>query len=167
MPTLKATLRIAIDAMLEDQVDIGTVAHEVAYTPNLALSNGTGLNQANQMFSDQRTLAASANESLDLAGTLLNAFGNTITFTKIRAILIRAAVTNTNNVLVGGAASNGWVTWCGAATDTIVVRPGGFMLLAAPDATGYTVTAATGDLLKIANSAGGSTVTYDIVIIGA
>jgi len=37
----------------------------------------------------------------------------------------------------------------------------------AADATTYAVTAGTGDLLKVANSAGGTSVTYDIVIIGS
>lgn len=167
MTTLNATLAITLAALLESTVDIGTVSHKTDYGPKLVLTNGTGANQANQLFADTRTLAASANESLDLAGTLTNAFGEVITLTKVRALLIRAAAGNTNNVLVGGAASNGWATWAGDPTDVMVVRPGGFVVLAAPDATGYAVTAGTGDLLKIANSAAGTAVTYDIVVIGA
>lgn len=39
-------------------------------------------------------------------------------------------------------------------------------LLTAPDANGFGVTANTGDLLKITNSAGGTPVTYTVVLIG-
>ena len=60
-----------------------------------------------------------------------------------------------------------FINWVGDPTDKISVRPGGAFILIAPDATGYAVTAATGDLLKIANSAGTTSVTYDIIIIGA
>lgn len=53
------------------------------------------------------------------------------------------------------------------SSDIINIRPGGALILLAPDATGYAVTAGTGDLLRIANSAGSTSVTYDIILIGA
>lgn len=77
-----------------------------------------------------------------------------------------AAAANTNNVVVGGAASNGFINWVGDATDVINVRPGGVFMLVAPDSTAYAVTASTGDILKVANSSSGTSVTYTIVIIG-
>ena len=40
------------------------------------------------------------------------------------------------------------------------------LLLVAPGAAGYAVTAGTGDILKVANSGAGTGVTYDIVIVG-
>ena len=46
------------------------------------------------------------------------------------------------------------------------MQPGGTLLLVAPNAAGYAVTAGTGDLLKVANSGGSTGVTYDIVIVG-
>jgi hypothetical protein len=92
--------------------------------------------------------------------------GATLTFTKIKAILVKAAEGNTNNVVVGGAASNGWVGPFGDVSDTVAVKPGGTLLLVAPNAAGYAVTAGTGDILKVANSGAGTGVTYDIVIVG-
>jgi len=69
-------------------------------------------------------------------------------------------------VLVGGAASNQVATIFGATNDVLVIRPGGMFALTAPDNTGMAITASTGDLLKIANSSSGTSVTYTIVIIG-
>lgn len=129
--------------------------------------SGTALNQADRIFHDTRTLAPSASESLDLAGVLTDVFGALIAFARVKALFIYAAAANTNNVVVGGAGANGFVTWVGGAAHTVSVRPGGLMLLAAPDATAYAVTAGTGDLLQVANSAAGTSVTYDVVIIGA
>lgn len=148
-------------------LDLVSVTAPLSVARNLPLTNGTGANQADQMFSDQRTLAASATEDLDLAGVLTDSFGAAITFARIKVIMIMAAAGNTNNVLVGGAASAQFVNWVADATDKVVVRPGGVLLLAATDATAYAVTATTGDLLRIGNSAAGTSVTYDIVLIGA
>lgn len=123
--------------------------------------------QADRLFTDNRTLSASASEDLDLAGVLTDAFGATLTFARIKGLVIKAATANTNNVIVGNAASNGFITWCGGATNTVTVRPGGVFALWAPDATAYAVTAGTGDLLHIANSGAGTSVTYDVILIGA
>lgn len=127
--------------------------------------SGTGANQADRIFHDQRTLAASGTEDLDLAGSLTDAFGATITFARVRGLIVYAAAANTNNVVVGGDTNALLIG--GAAAHTITVRPGGLFTLFAPDATGYAVTAGTGDILQVANSGSGTPITYDVVVIGA
>jgi hypothetical protein len=129
------------------------------------LPNGTASGQANRRYVARRTIAAGGNENLDLAGALPDAFGATITMTAVKAILVLASAANTNEVIVGGATSNAFVGPFGASAHTAAVRPGGALLFVARN-TGWTVTAGTGDLLRIANGGGGTSVTYDIVIIG-
>lgn len=131
------------------------------------LGNGTGANQADKMYAATRTLALSTGEDLDLAGVLTDSFGASITFARIKAMLFRASAANANNVIVGNAASNGFVSWCGSATDKVTVRPGGTFALFAPDAVAYAVTASTADLLHVLNGGAGTAVTYDVVLIGA
>ncbi len=164
--TLSSGLTLKVAATGTQVAGLGTSDDPIALDYSQLLASGTGANQASNIFHDRRTLTASSTENLDLAGALTNKFGTTLTFTKIKAIVIHAASGNTNNVLVGGAASNQFINWVSDPTDVIVVRPGGTFILVAPDATAYAVTAATGDLLKIANSAGSTSVTYDVVIIG-
>lgn len=164
--TLSTNLTLRVDAMGTKAVGTGTATDPNSLNYSISLGSGTGANQASNSFHDQRTLTASSSENLDLAGSLTNAFGTTLTFTKIKAIIIHAASSNTNNVLVGGAASNAFVNWVGDATDIITVRPGGTFILVAPDSTAYAVTASTGDILKVANSSSGTSVVYDITIIG-
>lgn len=130
------------------------------------LASGTGANQASNLYHAQRTLVASASEDLDLAGTLTNAFGVTLTFTKVKALIIHAATGNTNDVQVGGGGVNSFVNWVADASDIVNVKPGGTLILVAPNAAGYAVTAGTGDLLHITNSAGTTSVTYDVIVIG-
>lgn len=166
---LSAQLNVAVAAELTSLLDLATATVPLNFTRAVGLASGTGAGQADRIFHDRRTLAASANEDLDLAGVLTDPFGATITFARIKGLLVAAAAGNTNNVVVGNAATNGFITWVGAATHTVTVRPGGVLALLAggADATGYAVTAGTGDLLRIANSAGGTSVDYDIVLIGA
>lgn len=163
---LVAAAKAAISASYANSQEFGSVAQDLKYSASHAFTDGTGANQAQKLFTDQRTLAASANESLDLSGVLTDVFGATLAFTKIKAILVKAADGNTNDVVLGGAASNAWIGPFGASTHTVAVKPGGTVMFVAPDANGYAVTAGTGDLLKVANSAGGSAVTYDIVLVG-
>lgn len=162
----QAKLSLILSALLSGAVDIGAVTHAADYSPTYALGDGSGADQIAQVFADTRTIAASGSEDLDLNGTLVNAIGATVNFTKIKAIIIKAAAGNANDVVVGGAASNQFATPFGAAAHTVKVKPGGLFVLVAPDANGYAVTAATADLLKIANSGAGTGVTYDIVLLG-
>lgn len=164
---LSTTFLADLDAIYTSALDLSTTTNPLGFTRQISLATGTGAGQADKIFHDERTLTASSSENLDLAGTLVDAFGATITFARIKGIVVYASPANTNNVLVGGAASNGFINWVGDTTDVIVVRPGGLFTLFATDATAYVVTASTGDLLKVANSGGTTSVTYDVVLIGA
>lgn len=147
-------------------MDLVTVIAQPDKNAAIELTSGTGSNQADLIFHDQRTLAASGTEDLDLAGSLTDAYGTTLTFARIKAIMVTAASGNTNNVQVTRPASNGVPLFL-AAGDGIPVLPGGVFLWVAPNAAGVAVTAGTGDLLTFTNSAGTTSVTYDVVIIGA
>jgi hypothetical protein len=89
-----------------------------------------------------------------------------MTFARIKAVIISAASANTNDVQVTRPASNGTPLFI-AAGDGLSVRPGGLFAWACADATSIAVTAGTGDLLTVTNSAGTTSVTYTVIIIGA
>lgn len=163
---LSGSLKITLQALLSGAADIGSRQQDINYTVSRPFASGTGADQADLTFADTRTLSASSTESLDLAGGLTDALGNTLTFASVKALIVVAAAANTNDVIVGGAASNAFSTMFGDATDTIKVPPGGVMVLADFGATGFAVTASTGDLLKIANGGSGTSVSYDILIVG-
>ncbi|MCX4575612.1 hypothetical protein OHB41_20950 [Streptomyces sp. NBC_01571] len=168
MPLSGAMLAVSAYGELTNALDMGTGRAPQSLSKSMSLASGTGVGKADRIFSDRRTLAASATEDLDLAGVLLDAFGAAITFARIKGLIVAAAAGNTNNVVVGAASSNPWATLLGS-THTLTLRPGAFVAVGTgvADAVGYAVTASTGDLLKIANSSSGTPVTYDIHIIGA
>lgn len=145
--------------------DLGSVSFPAALNSSYTYTSGTGNNQIQVLWSDTRTLAASATENLDLAGVLATAIGGTFTTTAVKGVVITALAANTNTVVVGGAASNTWTGLFVDATDKIAVRPG-YTFVIAGGSTGYAVTAGTGDILTIANGGAGTSVTYSIAIIG-
>lgn len=165
--TLTATVKLAVSGQLSAVQDLGTAQAPAALSQTVQLGAGIGAGQVDRMFADTRTLAASGTEDLDLAGALLDGLGSAVVFARVKAIVIRAAAGNTNNVVVSRTASNGWALFS-AAGDAIALRPGEtFAVFAgAADVIGHPVTAATGDLLTIANSGGTTGVTYDVVILG-
>ena len=162
---LNTKVLLDLDADYTSALDLSTTENHLDFTRQIALATGTGANQADKIWHDERTLTASANEALDLAGVLTDAFGALLTFARVKGLLVYANPANTNNVLVGGAVSNAFVNWVSDATDVVVVRPGGLFATFAPDATAFAV--GTGDQLKVTNSGAGTSVTYDIVVIGS
>jgi hypothetical protein len=167
MTLSRTSVRIAVAAVQSSVKDLTTAQAVFSEDDITSLGDGTGANQADLIWSDTRTLAASATENLDLAGSLVDALGSTLTFARVKAIYVHAADGNVNDVVFGGAASNGFVGPFADATDKIKVKSGGTWAIVAPGATGYPVTAGTGDILLVANGGSGTSVTYDIVIIGA
>ena len=165
---LNSSMAISASTTLTSSLDLTTASAPMTLSRAVSLSSGTGAGKADRVFSDRRTLAASATEDLDLAGALTDALGGTVSLARVKGIIVSASADNTNNVVVGAASSNPWATLLNA-TGTITLRPGASVGLMAgvADATGYAVTGGTGDLLKVANSGGTTAVTYDIVIIGA
>lgn len=162
---LTATISAKINATQTSANDLGTPTFEADLAFAKRLTSGTGADQADLMFCDERTLAASATEDLDLAGALADAFGATLTMVEVVAILITASAANTNNVIVGDATSP--VPLFGGTNPTFSVKPGGVFLVVAPNAAGlFTVGAGTTDDLKITNSSSGTSVTYKIMILG-
>lgn len=157
---------VDLQTNLINALDLSNVVDALSRTATVTLGSGTGANQANQVFHDRRTLALSTGETLDLSGGLTNGLGQTCTFTKVKILWILAATTNVNDVVVSVPAANGFVSPFNAAADAVKVKPGGMLLLVAPDANGYGVTADTADLLTVTNGGAGTAVTYDVILVG-
>lgn len=161
--TLTSKASVAVQAVFAKSNALSNPKDVLSKTVQKEFANGTSSGQCDLIFRDQRTLTTGNSEDLDLAGGLTDPFGTTLTFVKVKVIIIENLST-TQTLTVGGAAANQFINWVGAANDVINIPPGGFFAISAP-AAGFAVTADTGDLLKILNSAGASC-TYNIVILG-
>ena len=131
----------------------------------MSFTFGTGANKANECVLDQRELAPSATEDLDLSGTLKNAFGELVAFAKVKVLVIvnRSLLAT---MTIGNTAATQFLGPFGAATHTITLPPGGVFAVARPDATGWACAAGSTDLLKILNDDAVNTLTYDVGVIG-
>jgi hypothetical protein len=132
------------------------------------LSNGAGLAAANVVYATTLTIGASATTTLDVAtgGGLVDGLGTAVAMARVKGMWVRAAAGNVNNVVVTRPATNG-VPIFGAASGSFPVKPDGLFAFVDLSAAGIVVTAATGDLIDFVNSGSGSTVSADVVIIGA
>lgn len=156
--SIKGTLTTARDGGdATFAVDEGAV-HEV--------ENGTGAGQANAVYVDDFSIAASGSLEYDLASTLEDAHGNSIVFTAVKEILVIADDTNTNNVVVGNG-TDPFVGPFSAGTVTVALKPGGFFHVSdGYSAAGWSVGAGASDDLKLTNSGAGTAVTGTVVIVG-
>lgn len=166
--TLRATLTAQIQA-----VQAGGNAYDDTFKPLVrkvqAITDGTTANKADILYAAERTVASATDDDIDLAGVLSDAFGATITAAELVGILVinegADGVANTTDLTIGGG-SNPFVGFLGGTSPTITpIKPGGAFMLFAGDAAGIgTVTAGTGDILRISNSSGASA-DYQICII--
>ena len=165
--SLTGSIKVVLDMAFKNTLDLSTITDPLKKTINIALADGTGADKAQVVWHDERTLATTTGEDIDLAGALACAYG-VVTFTKIKAILIYVTTTTAGYRLEIGGSPNGGplANWVGdAASDKIKITAGGLNLLVCPDAAGIGVTAGSADDLYVYNPSGGSVV-YDIVVVG-
>jgi hypothetical protein len=166
MAGVRGDIALNINLTQSGSAEIGTPKLAISIEELLSLTAGTAAtNQANILWQDEaRSIGASANADIDLAGVLTDAFGSTVTAAEVLLLFIRADAANVNNVQVTRPASNGFAGPFLAASDGVSIKPGEYALFVSQ--SGWGVTAGTGDLINIANSGSGSAVLFDIAIVG-
>ena len=159
--TVDTTLQLIADILTQNPLDQSTPLDQLLKKIRIRMATGTGSGQASQVFHDTRSLNATS-ESLDFAGgSLTNPLGVALTFTKIKAIIVKVSDTAPGNFEI--SRPNLGLTLFGADLDKITLEPGGLFVWVSPGA-GITVGAGASDLLKIENL--GATATYDIIVVG-
>jgi hypothetical protein len=165
MSGVNAQISLSLVAALVGAADLGNPRAPVSASKDITITPGTAaLGQADILWADERTIAASSSENLDLAGVLSGLLGGSVTAAEIVAIYIEANAANTNDVQVFGAASNAFNGPLSGTTPKLTVGPGDCALIT--NLKGWAVTAGTGDIVLVGNSGSGTGVTYKIVLIG-
>lgn len=162
--SVSGTIRFLVDLYERAANDLGPACtrHTIDYSKSLA--SGTGADQADLVWSDERAVASGTPDNLDVRGVLASALNPGINFVKITGIVIRNKSTTSGQYLtVGNGANPFFAGLFNAGPDRIQVQPGGCFAWYSPiDAA--TTTAATADILQIAAATG--SITYQIEIIG-
>lgn len=176
--TLTTSVNAGISWQHINTVTSGAVISDVANDAfSLSLTDGTGsAGTADLKYENLYTLTSSATQSIDLAGSVADQFGATITMARVKVIYIRVLSTaedsgSTGGPIVLGNGTNPLANWISDATETIAIgKTAGrksVFLLACDDATGYALTGGASDVLKITNASGSLPVKVRVVIIGS
>jgi hypothetical protein len=128
-------------------------------------ANGNALQQANAIYMKRHLISTGTPLALDLAGTLIDILGNTITMSKVCAIIVVNNSATAAEITTVGAGSNPLLNWIIATGDGNKAGPGGAVVVIDESAAAYAVTAGTGDVLQISVAAG-TNVSHDVIIIG-
>lgn len=168
--TLKGSLR-SLDSWEYDSVDsIGTTRDKIADEYAVIWTNGTGDNQINGMYRFSGSLLGNTETAFDLAGSLTDVFGNTLTFATIKDLkLTNLATTATDALKLGQLStptSGNLLTdiFDGVSTARVKVNGGGQFHLVSP-LTGYTVTGGSADVILVSNE-GANAISYELVVKG-
>jgi hypothetical protein len=130
-----------------------------------SFTDGTGSNQLKFIYRDERTLAATTNDDLDLYGSLIHAFGLPINMVKLKMFFLEnTSTTAADKLEIGAAGANPVSTIFGDTSDKKIVGPGGVELWTNP-IDGYAITSGTADILRIRNP-GANEITYNLYLAG-
>lgn len=164
---LTGSFNLGARLVLTGTDDFGIPSHTIGTSNDVTFTDGAGVNQVNQVWADAaRSINASTSDDLDLSGVLTNKLGQTVSFVRVKGIYVRFLTSTATFVLNVGGGSNPFINYLTGTTPVVVIRAGGTFCLIGPDATGYAVTAGTGDILRI-NNPNAAAITYDIIIVGA
>jgi hypothetical protein len=131
-----------------------------------SLSNGTGADQADLLYHTVHTLTTGSSVLIDMSGTEVTPFGETIVMARIKTLVIRH--NGTAGSITFGGGSNAISTFFGTNGDGIKIQGDGLFMLHAPDATGYVVTAGTAENIRLLHNGDVSDdIDVEIIVIGA
>lgn len=115
----------------------------------VSFTDGEGASQVEEIGTLDFTLTGGS-DSIDLTADLDNPSGP-VAFTGLKVLMLLAPSTNTGNVTVSTSSTSEWDS---AIDGTITLKPGTSITLVSSNATAYTVTNSTKDLLGVTGTAG-------------
>jgi hypothetical protein len=134
------------------------------FTRKIRFSDGTGAGQVEQVFADGARALNTTSEDLDFSGGTTDFKGAALAMTKLGVLFVENLDTDTGDTItVSRPAANGVTGMFAAASDAIIVQPGGLLLWVAPGVDKGTVTAGTADLITVAAA---DNSTYNLLVAG-
>lgn len=166
--TLAIDVKASLAWLLSESLPLSTVIDNAALEYDESLADGTGADQADVLWHDERSLAASSNDDLDLTNLAMAVFGGSaaVDFAKVKAILLVNTSTTSGDVLrVGGAGAAAFSAPFANDDDAVVEVGPDSPLLLVNKKDGWSVTPSTAHVLRISNP-GANAITYRMVIVG-
>lgn len=129
-------------------------------------THGTGANQANKWWAKNYSISVSSATTLDLTGGLVDPFGNTLTFTKIKELVFYRADNWTPTPGDLTTQGNFFVAMNLGAAAPIYVHPGGGIQHFSSPCFGFSVVAATTDTIAITLGAASGAADVTVYMLG-
>lgn len=186
--TLTASIKGTITHTHTSVLTASSPAETLSMFLTNSFASGTGVNKADLVWTNLRSLATATSETIDLydlaisgGAAQLDALGLTFASLSLKGLAIQivdsaglqiTTPTAGESLKIGGEGSAASFQTMfhvsGTLSDTagMVIPPGGAIMVFAPSAIGYVLADTTNHLLKIAN-AGAATIYYKIWILGA
>jgi hypothetical protein len=167
MSTLASEIKASISWLFQEPLALTTVGDASQLSYDDQLTNGAAADQADTIWSDQRTVAAGTNDDLDLTNLTHTLFGSTLSIdlVSLKAILlVNMSTASGSNLHLDSSVANACTApFSGSATSLVVIGADSALLLSSKK-DGWTVDS-THKMLRIANPSA-SSITYSIVILG-
>ncbi len=161
--TLSTRVVVDLSGTLSGTTGIATPVAKLTAPRTMDFVNGVAAGQADSIYVSTASITTAATLTLDVKGALLDPLGAAFTPAKLKLVYIYSQPANTTTLTLFGDVNHVPILNTVATTSTLL--PGGMFLLVQPPLAGITVTAATGDIIKIVNAAG-ATAVVDIVLVG-
>jgi hypothetical protein len=159
MASLYATIRHLIEGSFQVSGDLTKTTERIPIIGQQQYGAGSAAQQGDQWLADKRTLAG-ASETINLESTLKNAFGDTITFTKLRELWIFNTATTAGHLLT---LTGGFLGVMIGGTDPApTIAPLGWYIRSSP-IDGYAISEGK---TSITIDPGANTITYWLILLG-
>jgi hypothetical protein len=143
---------------------VATIQESFARILDQTHTTGTNASQMSAVIQLTGALTNSQDVTHELAAGIANSFGDTIAFTRVNVLALRASTANLGDIHLGAAPATPFASWISDTNAVAIIKPGGLILLTAPDATGYPSTGAGS--LRILNATT-NPAAYTLIIGGA
>jgi hypothetical protein len=162
--SLNTEMLVSIVADLNKGIDLASGTAKLQMNQRTETKDGKGAGQADQIFTDKRTIFAGGHEDIDLFGALKNIFGDYLSFADVKGLVVISSPENVDRIKVGGAPSQAVAGFFADSSDALHVRPGGMLVLAQPSGV-----AVLGNqrMIRVENTALFNSAEYEIYILGA
>lgn len=167
MSTLASEIKASINWLFQEPLALTTVgdASQLSYDDQLA--NGASADEADTIWSDQRTVAAGANDDLDLTNLTHTLFGSTLTIdlAAVKAILlVNTATTSGDTLQLDSSVANACTAPFGGSATSLVQIGADSALLLSSKKDGWTVDS-THKIVRVTNTSADAII-YSIVVLG-
>ncbi len=166
--TLACEIRTSVAWLFQETLDLSTVSDASKLDYNQTLADGVAVDQADKVWHDQRSVAAGANDDLDLTALASSLFGGSLSLSlaKLKALLlVNTSTTAGDKLRLDSSVANACTGPFGGSTTSKIEIGADSALLLTSKKDGWTVTGGSGDIVRV-NNPGANAISYKIVLVG-